>query len=553
MATIESPPDAGVAITSTTITLPSDQKLSGRRPIALSPDGRELVYTASTVDQPQLYLRPLENFEAQIIEGTEGAENPFFSPDGQSIGFFAQGQLKTMSLTGELPKPIVAAPSSWGATWGDDGWIIFTPTFNRGLWRVSDEGEGLEQLTVPDFADAGFAHVFPQHLPDGNHVLFSLWGDSPSAAVLSLDTTEWERIIPGTQSSYLPTGHVLVNAMDDQVSAVPFDLSSLSVLGGRVGVLTDVFEFPGTGHQLATSISGTLAFIPWPPPEQIVLVNRQGRAERLSTADGDYATLRLSPDGERLAVIMNPIGTMQVIDVESGTPTPVPPPGIGFFHPLWLDTRNLAFASSHDGSWSIYSVDVDSDMEVRELLLKEFDQFPESLSPDGSTLVYREIDPANSDDLWTLSLEDDQRNPLVISPGNDRFAAFSPEGGWIAYSSDESGRDQVHICSFSNCSGDRRTVDYGTEPRWSPDGRELYFRKGNQMWAVDIPDPTTMALGDLNHLFDGPQYKTTLPYWGSYEVHPDGDRFLMITDTSADEIRIVQNWFEELKRLVPTP
>ncbi len=140
--------------------------------------------------------------------------------------------------------------------------------------------------------------------------------------------------------------------------------------------------------------------------------------------------------------------------------------------------------------------------------------------------------------------------PFVVTPGNDHFAQFSPDGNWLAYVSDETGRDQVYICSFPDCA-DRRTVSFGTEPKWSPDGQELFFRNGNQMWAVEIRDQTNMTLGERQELFEG-QFRSPGVNLGSYDVHPDGDRFLMITDSSKDEIRVVLNWFEELKRLVPT-
>ncbi len=313
-----------------------------------------------------------------------------------------------------------------------------------------------------------------------------------------------------------------------------------------------MFSFPYAGYVFSTSSNGTLAYLPLDPPERLVWVDRQGRAEPLEFPAGRYVEPRLSPGGERVAVLEmeGGTGTLRVIDILSGTPTTIPQ-DTNTKSILWMPNgRNMAFSSNRAGSWDIYSIDVDSGGEAEELLVKEFDQFPNSWSPDESLLAYSEFNPLTSLDIWVLSRDDNDMRPFIVTPGNDYFAQFSPDGKWLAYVSDETGRDQVYICSFPDCA-DRRTVSFGTEPKWSPDGQELFFRNGNQMWAVEIRDQTNMTLGERKELFEG-QFRSPGVNLGSYDVHPDGDRFLMITDSSKDEIRVVQNWFEELKRLVPT-
>ena len=393
-ALVESPPGTTDRLTRLTVTLPPDQRLAGRRPLALSPDGSQLVYTSSIGDQPRLYLRPLDQYEASLIPGTEGAENPFFSPDGQSVGFFANGQMKTVPLAGGLPSSLAAAPWSWGATWSEDGWIIYSPTVNSGLWRVSEDGGPAEQLTQPDFADTGYGHTYPQYLPDGRTVLFSIWGHVDdgkalfSAAVLSLDTMQWEPILSSGAVSYVPTGHLLFkSAGERQLLATPFDLSSLSPGANRVGVLADIFSYPGGGgYSFSNSSNGTLAYLPLDPPERLVWVDRQGGTEPLEFPAGRYVVPRLSPGGERVAVLemTGDRGTWRVIDILSGTPTTIPQ-DTNTLSILWMPNgRNMAFSSNRAGSWDIYSIDVDSGTEAEELLVKEFDQFPDSWSPDES-------------------------------------------------------------------------------------------------------------------------------------------------------------------------
>ena len=466
--------------------------------------------------------------------------------------------MKTVPLAGGLPSSLAAAPRSWGATWSEGGWIIYSPTLNSGLWRISEDGGPAEQLTHPDFADTGYAHTYPQYLPDGRTLLFNVWGHVKdgathfSAAVLSLDTMQWQPMLLTDEVSYVPTGHLLFNSWDGQLSATPFDLSSLSPKSNSVGVLADIFSYPYAGYSFSISGNGTLAYPPIAPPEQLVWVDRQGRVEALEFPAGSYVEPRLSPGGDRVAVLdmANSEGTLRVIDILSGTPTTIPTV-INTKDILWMPNgRNMAFSSNRVGSWDIYSIDVDSGGEAEELLVKEFDQFPRSWSPDERLLVYEETDPLTSADLWILSRDDNDMRPFVVTPGNDYFAQFSPDGKWLAYVSDETGRDQAYICSFPDCA-DRRTVSFGTEPKWSSDGQELFFRNGNQMWAVEIRDQTNMTLGERQALFKG-QFRTPDIGFGSYDVHPDGDRFLMITDSPKDEIRVAQNWFEELKARVPT-
>ena len=240
-------------------------------------------------------------------------------------------------------------------------------------------------------------------------------------------------------------------------------------------------------------------------------------------------------------------------NVATGVTTTIPIVGTGnhTMSTFTPDGSSITFASNQ-GSWDIYEFQVDSNQAGQLLLGKDFDQFPESWSRDGRFLAYREIHPETSYDIWIWPRDDGEEWSFVQSPGNDRFPTFSPNGEWIAYASDEFGRDQVYLCSFPDCST-RKTVSTGggTEPRWSQDGRELFFRNGNRMWVVEILDPTTMELGDQDTLFEGVHQPRGI-FLSSYDVHPDG-RFLMLTDTSGNEIRVVQNWFEELKELVPVP
>jgi Tol biopolymer transport system component len=414
-------------------------------------------------------------------------------------------------------------------------------------------------LTQPDFSGSGYAHVYPQYLPNGRDILFSIFGSRDPvepAAVYSLDTMGWEIVLPNVgAASYLPTGHLLFSPTGgtNQLVARVFDLESLTPRGGSVGVVESVFEVSGAARPaFATSLKGTLGFEPPAPEAQIVWVDREGNRQPLDFPAGYYHRPRLSPDGDRIALVDGRQVLMR--EVATGTPTTIPNVGTGnHVNPMFTpDGSSITFASNEAGSWDIYEFQVDSNQAGQLLLGKDFDQFPDSWSRDGRFLAYREAHPETSYDIWIWPKDGEEEWSLVQSPGNDRFAAFSPNGEWIAYASDEFGRDQVYLCSFPDCST-RKTVSTGggTEPRWSQDGKELFFRNGNRMWVVEILDPTTMEMGDQDALFEG-VYQPRATYLNAYDVHPDG-RFMMLTDTSGHQINIVLNWFEELKRLVPTP
>lgn len=468
------------------------------------------------------------------------------------MGFFAEGRLKTVRLSGGLPNPLAPAPFAFGADWGEDEHIIYSPTLNSGLWRVPEGGGQPGQLTAPDPDGGEYGHVHPQYLPDGHSVLFSVWGPR-TPAILSLDTGQWEAINLSARSGqafYLSTGHLLF-ASGPQVEAIPFDPASLSAAGSSAGVLTDAAR--SVGFVFSTANNGTLAYLP-KQPSQLVWVDRRGNKEPLEVPTGEYGRPRLSPGGNRVAALQSGgVAALLVIDIASGTPTTIPTPGRGTLGLVWMDDGTLIFGSNRADNFDIYYVDVDSGGAMEAILVKAFDQMPSSWLPEERLLAYREINPVTGADIWLLDLDDGEPRPLVVTSGYDRFAQFSPDGNWVAYASDESGRDQVFICSLTDCTGVRRTVGFGSEPHWSPDSRDLFFRHGNQVMAREITDASTMTLGNETRMLFEDQFRYPTFDLASYDLHPDGDRFLMISDPTNDEIRVILNWVEELKELVPVP
>lgn len=390
----------------------------------------------------------------------------------------------------------------------------------------------------------------PHYLPDGGGVVFTVVSSSNSVGVLSFDTMQWESVLVpgfGYDVSYIPTGH-LIFTQTAQVTATPFDLESLSTVGNNVGILTDVLGGPVTGFVYSIASNGTLSYVPRPLREALVWVDREGDVEPLGIPAGHYRIPRLSPGGDRVAVRREDRALL-VTDIASGVPTKIADRILSF---LWMDSRSLVFAQNTSGSMNLYSIDATGGGQAQEILNQEFSQQPESWLPEKRLLAYGNVHPDTGADIWLLSVDDDKTELLVQTAGSDRFAQFSPDGNWVAYTSDESGRDQVFVCALLDCVGDLHTVDFGIEPLWSPDGRELFYRNGNQIWATEITDPSTMTFGERVRLFDGP-FRYPDSTFRSYDLHPDGDRFLMISDPSDDEIRVILNWDEELKEKVPVP
>ena len=567
-----SPPEFR-SLTRLVVNLPQGQQLLGgpSPPIAVSPDGTRLVYAAISGGQSRLYLRRLDQFEAKPIPGTEGANAPFFAPDGGSVGFFADGALKKVAVSGGVPLTIADAPwsasFSLGASWGPDDTIIFAAGLGAGLLQVSAAGGTLKVLTTPNAENGEVGHGWPQILPDGKNVLFTIrTGEDRRIALLSRETGEWRTILRvGTQATgarYLPTGH-LVYAQSGGLLAVPVDLSQGESSRSPMSILDGVFTFGSGLAYFATSRSGALVYAPGvavAAENSLVWVDRQGRATPLAGDRGTYLYPRLSPDGRRVAVAIAEGGNRDiwVYDVERGTRTRLTIEGINTDAVWTPDGKRLAFASNRAGAFNLYWKPADGSGEAEPLLMREEAQFSHSWSPDGRLLAFYELSPGAARDIWVLSRDDNATaTPFLTTSFNERSPIFSPDGRWLAYVSNESGRDEVYVQPYP----ERRakwliSTDGGTEPVWSAGGRELLYRRGDKMMAVPVETEPAFTAGQPRVLFDG-AYDVAPVSSGSlnYDVSPDGERFVMIQrdqESAPRQLNVVLNWFDELERLAPT-
>jgi Tol biopolymer transport system component/predicted Ser/Thr protein kinase len=559
------------------ITLPPGQQLAGLEngpAVALSPDGTHLAYVARQSGSQQLYLRALDNLEARPIPGTEAAINPFFSPDGQWVGFFAGGKLKKVSVSGGPALSLGDATNPRGASWGNQGTIIFAPTTVSVVQQVSDGGGATQPLTRPEKGEA--SHRWPEFLPGGKAVLFAASPTSGSwinaqIAVQSVGTGERRNLIQGGMfPRYAPSGH-LVYAQGGNLMAMPFDPQRLTATGAAVPVVEGVLQSASSGAaQYGLSATGSLVFVAGGVQSvqlKLVWVNRNGAELPLAAPAHAYLAQRLSPDGRRVAVgITDSESQIWLYDLSRETLTRLTFEGNSNQYPAWTpDGKRIAFQSNKEGPLNLFWQLADGSGGLERLTTSDSTQIANSWSPDGQLLAFHEINPGTQRDIWVLRMGDPspgsgqvrKAQPFLRTRFDEAGSRFSPDARWLAYISNESGRYEIYVQPYPGPGGKWQvSTEGGTEPVWNPSGRELFYRSGDKMMAVEIATQPSFSAGTPRMLFEG-QYQPTPATLPNYDVSPDGQRFLMLKPVAAaqaapTQINVVLNWFGELKQKVPT-
>ena len=555
------------------VPLPPNEPLTGvtASVVALSPDGTQIAYVASA--QQRIYLRALDSLDARPLTGTDGALSPFFSPDGQWIGFFAAGKLKKVAVSGGAVLTLCDATNARGGTWGADQTIVFAPGNNTPLFQVSAAGGAAQALTKLNGGET--SHRWPQFLPDGKTILYTVGtggsSDDATIAAYHLDTDEQEVLIRGgTFPSYVPTGH-LTYYRAGTIMAVPFDASRSEVRGTPAPALEGVMAGAGnTGAaQFSFSRVGALVYVPGGPQAgaqfMMVWVDRKGVEQPLPAQPHAYANPKLSQDGRKAALDITEAdkADIWIYDLMRDTLTRLTFDGINAL-PFWTpDGKRIAYRSIRPPNVNIYWRPADGSGAEERLTTSQSNHAPHGFSPDGRTLLYNAADPKTGWDIWMVPLEGERKpRPILQSPFNERGPKLSPDGRWLAYVSDESGRYEIYVQPFPQPGGKWQiSSDGGGEVAWSPKGNELFFRTGGQrekMMAVNVQTQPTFSTDKPRLLFEGPYASGGAGNWSAdYAVAPDAQRFLVLKNKEQEktealtQINVVLNWFEELKRRVP--
>jgi serine/threonine-protein kinase len=520
-----------------------------RQTLAVSRDGALVVYVGRGPGaRRQIYRRGLDRVTTEPVEGTEGGDMPFLSPDGQWLGFAAGGQLKKVPIGGGAPIVICEAPEPRGASWGDDDRIVFAPTVSGGLSRVPAAGGPIEVLTSPETARGESGHRWPHVLPGSRGVVFNveLTGSTPPRAidVMDLETRVRHTLVAGaTDARYLDG--VLVYGRAGALVAVPFDLARLAVAGSETTVLEDVRQDErSTGKSFADlSPGGTLVFVPgYPRPAQreLVWLDRTGQPTPVATETRPFLGARVAPDGQRLAVVVQESGrSLWAYDLRRQTWSRLTPGNADVDTPSWApDSGRIFFSWNPRGLRGVYSVPADGSAPPTELALREGWLFDMPSVAPAAPVALLAVQVARGDDLYTLTLDGQHRlDPFLATPANEASPVFSPSGRFVAYTSNESGRREVYIRPFA-APGPKWIVSTagGTTPRWRGDEREIYYLEGSRLMAAAIAPGASLEIGVPRMLFEDPAFAWSGADLTRYDVTADGQRFLTVRPEPREQL-----------------
>ena len=569
---------APLQVTRFSITPASDASLglSGVwRDLAIAPAGRRLVWVGA--NSSQLLTRELNSLAVTALTGLGTPGHPVFSPDGEWIAFFDGGTtLRRVAARGGSPITVTRISGlPRGVSWGPNETLFFaTGDTSTGLQRVLETGGEPEVLTTPDRATGEVDHLWPEVLPGGQAVLFTVIRsggiEEPEVAVLDLVTGDQRLLVEGgSHAQYAPTGH-LVYVRAGTLYGEAFDLDSLTVVGPRARVLDeDVMTTSFGAAAVSISADGTLLYVPGGQraSRTLVLVDREGNEEVLPAPPRAYTYPRFSPDGTKVAVdVRDQENDIWIWDLTRVTSLR----RLTFnaaqdWYPVWTpDGQRIIFASGREGPNNLFWLAADGSGAVERLTENPSNQYPYSISSDGTRLVFREDGSGGGNDLIVLELEGNRTaTPLVKTPFNELNGELSPDGRWLAYQSNETGEYEIYVRPFGQAEGQQQvSSEGGTRPVWARDGRELFYletRDGTSALegvVMSVPVDEIGATNTFTHRAPARLFAGTY-YWGganpgrTYDVSPDG-KFLMVKEGGGSAtFVVVENWFEELKARVP--
>jgi serine/threonine protein kinase len=513
--------------------------------LALSPDGTTLAYNGQdSSGHRRLYLRPMDQADPVPISGSEDGQFPFFSPDGRWVGFRVGNRIVKTPVIGGSPETICETSGSGLGTWLENNTVVFTDS--TGLRQCSMAG----RVTTLVASDPAESFTFPHGLPGDRGVLFGIQrGSVIRLAVLDRQTKAVKQLdILGSNPRYVDTGHLVYASPDGLVRAVPFDLKRLAATGEPVIIPEGVRVEFGVAV-MALSRTGTIVLAPRSSPQgALELVDRSGRAVRLYPRPAEFSAPRFSPDGRRIALSVG--ANIWLLDRGQGTLTRLSFDSSAD-RPVWSpDGRRVAYLRELGRTMEIRILDADGSKPAQSLSgLGQFEPWEVLFTPDGRSVVVRTVERTGSRDIWLVALDSARPPvPLLQSPANEVAPALSPDGRWLAYVSNESGRAEVYVRSFPGM--ETRTpvsVDGGTEPVWSPRGGELFYRSGPVLLAAAVRPGPSFEVLHRTPLFSNANYMVDLTHQ-VYDVAPDGQHFVMVHNLGGtSHLSVTLHLIENLK------
>ncbi len=534
-------------------------------PPALSPDGLRLAFVAKGESgTPMLWIRPMNSAVAQPMAGTDGASYPFWSADSRYVGFFAGGKLNKIEASGGPPQALCDAGAGRGGTWNRDGIIVFTPDATTGLERVDAAGGTPVSLSTPDANET--SHRWADFLPDGKHFIYFAHGTTGAASgiyLASLDAKERKLLLRNDSNAIYAAPGQLLFVRDNTLMAQSFDVAHLALEGEAKPIADHVAVNTDTWRGIMTaSMNGELLFQHGAASggSQLVWFDASGKPGLpVLPETADYYTPKLSPDGGKLAVTIevNGMGDIWMIDLARHTKTRITfGPQYSNWPIWWPDGKSIVYGSGPTGtSMAIYRQNADGTGSREKLLdTPGINAIPFSVSPDGRYLVYMRRDSKSTTgwDIWVLPMFGDGKPfPLVNTNFLDVTPAISPDGKWLAYANDETGRMEVYVQPFPSGAGRwQLSTNGGIVPTWRKDGKELFFESTDQqVMAVDVqPSGPSLELGTPHALF---KVATVTGPQGPFTVSGDGKKFVMNTvlaQSMVEPFTLVTNWTADLKR-----
>ncbi len=541
-----------------------DVNIGSYTALAISPDGSKIVIRAGG----KLYLRSIDSYEITEIPGTSEAGSPFFSPDGQWVGFFADGKLKKVPLVGGTAIALADVPDNRGGTWGSDGTIIFSPGPANGLLKISDQGGTPQVVTTVDTAHGDRTHRFPSILPGGKGVIYTIgsqenpdYYEDATIAATDLSTGKQKVVLKGASYAAFVSPGYLVYSHSGTLFSVPFDVGRMEITGSAFPVVEGVRGDPTTGaSDFAVSQGGTLVYLPGRTTAEarsLAKMDLNGGTTILPAIPQYYIEPRISPSGNEIAIVIQSGKDFDiwVYDIPRSTLSRLTFGGLNRT-PTWSpDGSRIAYFSIQQGKSAIMVKRSDGSGDAQEVASGLGRTYIHSWSRDGSLLVIDKLLAAQAD-IFVVPLAPGKQPWMFLGTKYDEWmGALSPDGKWLAYCSNESERYQLYIQPFPGGGGKWQvTSEESYEPRWSPDGKTLYYYTPGRLMAVDIQTVPNLVIGKPRAVAAYPNFP--IDSGVSYDLSPDGKYIITTTAKEDDEllhqIHVVLHWTDEVRERTNT-